>query len=368
VIHALKRKRVSRKRRESGERSQRTTRRAAKRDAWLTLPDEELLDVRLRALDVSIEGTWLEEMIARLYDEMEARGLVFRPHCWLSNEWFSPDGVPGVALPFYLAHPRLMRLERNQMFEVEGGTRESCMRILRHEAGHAIDTAYRLRRKRRWQQAFGRSSLPYPSFYRPNPYSRKYVLHLPWWYAQSHPLEDFAETFAVWLRPRSAWRAKYRDWPVALGKLEAVDALMAEIGDRTPPVRSRLRVDAVSGNDKTLRQHYRRRQAYYEIDVTGLQDGALRQLFAEPEGSSDRRPAAAAFLRGHRKELREVVASRALLPAYTVDQFLNEMIGRCRVQRLRQRSSARRTLLEAAVVLTVEVVSWVQSGGRRVAL
>ena len=91
----------------------------------------------------------------------------FKPHFWLSDEWFSPDGVPGVAIPFYLAHPRLERLERAYMLEVEGGTPEWCLRILRHEAGHAIDNAYKLRQRRRRQQVFGPSYKAYPEYLRP---------------------------------------------------------------------------------------------------------------------------------------------------------------------------------------------------------
>ena len=135
--------------------------------------------------------------------------------------------MPGIAIPFYLAHPRLMRLEQAQMLEVEGGTPEWCMQILRHEAGHAFDNAYDLRKRRRRVQLFGSPSVDYPDFYLPRPYSKSFVLHLDSWYAQSHPDEDFAETFAVWLTPDSDWRARYADWP-ALRKLEYMDALMRE--------------------------------------------------------------------------------------------------------------------------------------------
>ena len=57
------------------------------------------------------------------------------------------------------------------------------------------------------------------------------MLNLANWYAQSHPIEDFAETFAVWLRPGSRWRSRYADWP-ALRKLEYVDALMQEVDEQ----------------------------------------------------------------------------------------------------------------------------------------
>ena len=110
---------------------------------WEAWDDEKLLDLRLCDLDLRIKGTVLEERIEALYGELGARGLRFRPHFWLSDEWFCPDGVPGIAIPFYLAHPRLARLEQHQMLEVEGGTPEWCAKILRHEAGHALENAYR---------------------------------------------------------------------------------------------------------------------------------------------------------------------------------------------------------------------------------
>ena len=68
------------------------------------------------------QDTWLEDCVDRLREELDEAGLRrFRVHTWLSDEWCSPDGIPGIGIPFYLAHPRLMRLERQMMFEVEGG-------------------------------------------------------------------------------------------------------------------------------------------------------------------------------------------------------------------------------------------------------
>ncbi len=169
--------------------------------SWEHLSEKDLLEVRMCDLGLATEGTGLEERIEQVCGELTARGLRFRPHFWLSDDWFTPDGIPGVAIPFYLAHPRLAQLERAKMLEVEGGTPEWCLRILRHEAGHAIDNAFRLRRRRRRIKLFGKSSEPYPEHYAPRPYSKSYVIHLDAWYAQSHPDEDFAETFVVWLHP-----------------------------------------------------------------------------------------------------------------------------------------------------------------------
>ena len=183
--------------------------------AWASLPDEQLLEVRLKDLRVTLEGTWLEDCLHNLHDELEERGIRVRPHAWISSEWFSPDTTPGIAIPFYLTHPRLMRLEKKMIIDVEGGTWSECMSILRHEAGHVVQHAYQLHRRRRWRQLFGPTSKRYPRYYRPNPASRHFVQHLRLWYAQSHPDEDFAETFAVWLRPRSNWRTALA-WMIGL--------------------------------------------------------------------------------------------------------------------------------------------------------
>jgi hypothetical protein len=129
--------------------------------AWETLSDEQLLQRRLSSLRVTVEGTWLADCVGSLHEELEARGIRLRPPAWISSEWFSPDKTPGIAIPFYLAHPRLMKLEKKMMLDVEGGTWSECMAILRHEAGHTVQQAYQLHRRRRWQQLFGLSSKRY---------------------------------------------------------------------------------------------------------------------------------------------------------------------------------------------------------------
>src|SRR5215510_14367966 len=220
--------------------------------AWAHWHDKDLLALRMCDLGVTIEASALEARVTQLYDELRERGLRFQPYFWLSDDWYRPDGVPGIALPFYMAHPRLMRLEESQMLQVEGGEPEWCMQILRHEAGHAIENAYRLRRLRRRIELFGRSSQKYPESYEPRPYSKSFVQHLEAWYAQSHPDEDFAETFAVWLTPGIEWDKRYAGWP-ALKKLQYVDELMREIQGQRPRVRTRRKVDSLETLTKTLR-------------------------------------------------------------------------------------------------------------------
>ena len=332
---------------------------------WTRLNDEELLDVRLCDLGLKIEGTPLEERIDQLHAELRDRGITFRPHCWLGEEWFSPDEVPGIAIPFYLAHPRLTRLEDRMMLEAEGGTRSWCMRILRHEAGHAIDTAYRLHRRRPWQRVFGKSSRPYPDFYQPRPMSRNYVLHLNSWYAQSHPWEDFAETFAVWLAPNSRWRTRYARWP-AIKKLKYVDELMGQLAGRRSLVRSRKRVEPLSELRKTLREHYQAKQVRYSTDHPDVYDRDLRRLFSRaPRGKHE---SAAAFLRRARPDLRRTVAHWTGEHPYTIDQVLQEMIVRCRQLGLYCDRDRRQARQDAAVLLTVQTMNYLQNGHHRFAL
>ncbi|MHC5020530.1 MAG: putative zinc-binding metallopeptidase, partial [Planctomycetota bacterium] len=266
-----------------------------RRPGWHRASDETLLDLRFSDLPLRMKGTMVAGCIRRLYDELRARGLKFRPHFWFSTEWFCPDGVPGVAVPFYLGHPRLAKLEERQMLEVEGGTVDWCMKILRHETGHAIDNAFRLRRKKEFRRHFGRVSTPYPDIYSPVPHSKRFVLHLNWWYAQSHPLEDFAETFAVWLKPKRQWRQAYRGWP-ALAKLEYVDELMQSLAGERPLVVDHRQVDPLPTLRTKLRTHYRNRRERYGVQFASVHDRDLRRLFSDdPKHAA--KEAAAAFLR-----------------------------------------------------------------------
>lgn len=334
-----------------------------RRFAWASLPDDELLRLRLKDLKVTIEGTWLERRLADLYDELAQRGLPIRPHAWISNEWFSPDDTPGIAIPFYLAHPRLMRLERKMIIDVEGGTVPECMRILRHEAGHVLQVSYQLQRRRRWQELFGPSSTRYPRYYRPNPASRRYVYHLPLWYAQSHPDEDFAETFAVWLTPRSNWRRRYAEWP-ALKKLEYVDELMAEIAAQKPVLTRRLRVDPLSRLTQTLAEHYEKKRTHYAVDYPKIYDRDLHRLFsADPRHR--RSPAASAFLRRNRARIRQIVSKWTGEYQLTLDAVFDDMIGRCRELKLRAVGSERQLRMEFIVLLTAKTVHSLYSPSRR---
>jgi hypothetical protein len=203
-------------------------------------PDvQEILSKPIKELGLKLEGSPLERSIQRLYRDLERKGIRrFRPLCYLTDEWGCPSGEPVIGIPFYLANPKLARLEK-EMNDLED--EREIMMYLRHEAGHAFNYAYRLYETPEWRALFGPFRRPYRESYRPVPFSKRYVRHIDGWYAQKHPDEDFAETFAVWLTPRSNWRKKYRGWG-ALAKLKYVDRMARKFGD-AEPLRSKGRTD-----------------------------------------------------------------------------------------------------------------------------
>ena len=295
---------------------------------WDKLSDEDILSIRVRDLRVQIPGSELEPLIERLYGELDAKGISFHPSCYLADEWFCPDRVPIIGIPFCLAHPRLKHIEQKMLYEVEGGTEGSCMKLLRHECGHALNYAYELHRKTRWRELFGLFSATYSDSYYYQPYSRRYVMHLEDNYAQSHPDEDFAETFAVWLTPNGDWEQKYRGWPV-IKKLRYVDSLMKRIASlppvntvREPPPWSASRMTS------TLAAHYERKRRALGSEFQGFYDDSLETLFAsKPGGPSSHR--ASKFVRHHRRELVDSVSRWTGHRKYDIRQLVNTLINRC---------------------------------------
>jgi len=330
------------------------------------LSDSELLRLRFCDLPLRIEGTPLAARVARLHEELARKGVGWTPHVWLSEEFFSPDGVGGIAIPFYLAHPRLVRLERRMMMEAEGATQRECLRILRHEAGHAIDEAYALTARPEYREVFGPPEQPYPASYQPQPNSRDFVLSLNAWYAQAHPVEDFAETFSVWLSPNSRWRQRYAGWP-ALKKLETVDRWMRELSGTPPVVTSREVVEPIEETMRTLAQHYRAKTAFYALDWTANFDRQLLRFLATDTGRAHR-PTALSILKRFRRELRELVSDGAGVHQYTVDQLIRLVMTRCRALRLRTRFSAEATKEHFLVLLTAQAMDILHRGYNRIPL
>jgi hypothetical protein len=299
---------------------------------WSTLKDDEILKKRICDLHVSIAGSDLEARVSQLYAELEAHGLSFRPACYLGDEWFSPAGVPEIAIPFYLAHPRLKTLELHQMLQVEGGTPESCLQLLRHECGHAIDHAYRFSSRDDWRNVFGSPETEYsPETYKPRPYSKAFVRNLPNWYAQAHPDEDFAETFAVWLScGPEQWREQYRGWK-ALEKLELVQCLMEEAKNIPIKVKRGRRIYDATRSKKTLERYYTERRKLYAEDFPDFYDDDLRAIFGtgEPNGES-----AAKVMRHSRTALVGSIVRWTGQHKYTVDMLVRKLINRCQELKL----------------------------------
>jgi hypothetical protein len=281
-------------------------------------------------LALNCQGAWFEGSLNAFRKELHGAGLAFEPQFYLGDEWFSPEGQVLISIPFYLAHPRLMELEKKYMFEVEGGSEEHFLRLLRHEAGHCFDHLYALSRRPSWKKLFGSPSQDYhPETYRPHPYSKSFVRHLDNWYAQAHPSEDFAETFAVWVDPASNWRQKYRSWPVALEKLHYVDRVAHELKKKKVPERSATFPYSAAKSKLTLKKYYERRARENAFDHPEFYDRDLKNLFLDPEGITEKPfEPANHFLKRHHKILRDSVARFSGARKYVVEQFLKKITER----------------------------------------
>jgi Putative zinc-binding metallo-peptidase len=239
---------------------------------------------RLRDLGLTIAGTPLEAVLREFQQELAARGVVkVQPHFYLSTEWGVPFDTISIAIPFYLARIDLTDFHAERGGFVEGGSRADVLRYLRHEMGHVVNYAYRLYERPEWKGRFGDIDTPYEEEYRPHPFSRRYVNHLPGYYAQKHPDEDWAETFAVWMTPGLNWRDRYAGWP-ALAKLEYCDQVMADLRGREPLVTAEDPDEDVGGLDLTLDEFYRA-YALDRADAPADLDDALQTIFDGTSGS-----------------------------------------------------------------------------------
>jgi hypothetical protein len=314
-----------------------------------------LLEQQISSLGLSLRGSLVERLANQLYDELSAKGIRFHPPVYLSDQWGCPDDTPLIGVPFYLADPRLARIEEEVAVEVEG--EGDVMRFLRHEAGHALNYAYRLYDRADWRKTFGPYSRPYQDRYRADPFSRAFVRHILGWYAQKHPDEDFAETFAVWLTPGLDWRTQYAGWP-ALSKLEYVDAVMQEVGAVAPeaplPTDDDLPVEAMH---YTVADHYRESQESIPIEDERHFDGDLRNLFAtaaDAPGSES----AAEFVRRHRREIVGRIAYWTGESAPAVRAFIDFLASRAEVLGLAVRGLEASTLIELTAFGTAVMMNY----------
>jgi hypothetical protein len=311
---------------------------------------ERLLGSRISDLGLRIEGSALEPMIAQLYRELDAAGMQYKPPIYLSDEWGCPEGVPVIGIPFYLAHPQLSQLEQELAENLE--TADESLMYFRHEAGHAYNYAYRLYEDEEWHRIFGPYSRPYLEDYKPNPFSRDYVRHIAGWYAQKHPDEDFAETFAVWLTPGSNWREEYAG-TTALAKLEYVDRVARQIGAAPPKVRPSRRDLPVEEMTYTVSDYYERR-GEPRIEVPRWFDGDLKQLL-DPTGGD----AAAPLLRAKRLDLIGEVAYWSGVQPAIVRSLVDHLIERVAALDLRfEPADESRTLISFTSMVTTLTLNY----------
>jgi hypothetical protein len=241
--------------------------------------ESNLYGAPIRDLQLSIADTRLAPVIDEFRSELNSRGLTkIAPTFYLSTEWGVSFGTVAIGIPFYLARPELTELHGEEVGHIEGFNRADILRYLRHEMGHVLNYAYKLYDDESWVKLFGSITQPYREEYRPQPFSRRFVRHLPGWYAQKHPDEDWAETFAVWMTPLRDWRADYAQWPSALAKLELCDRLVATFAVREPLVISTEHEDDVAALDYSLQEFYRSLPTEPEPGAAGL-DGDLRAIF-----------------------------------------------------------------------------------------
>jgi hypothetical protein len=323
------------------------------------------LHLRICDLGVRIRGTELEPRIRQVYRELEGAGLKLKPVCFLSDEWLSPGDQAAIGIPFFLAHPRLKALEGRMMFEVEGGTAAWCVKLLRHEAGHAIDHAFRLSGRDDWKETFGSPRTKYqPYYYEVDPESREYVRNVPDHYAQAHPVEDFAETFAVWLNPASDWRKRYAGWP-ALKKLRYVDRLMREVRSRTVPKRTPTLGPEARALQSTLRSYYERKLRLFPLGDSQTTERALKRIFRisraqQPVGR------ASDFIRTHKRSVVDSIASWSGERRNQVARVVAGLAQLCDTHRLVVRDAEDRTLVKLSTFAATLIANRLRTHSYRV--
>jgi hypothetical protein len=340
------------------------------RKSFDSLTEDELLNTRICDLPLAIENTWIQECIDQLYDELNQNGLVFRPDCYVADEWLTPDNEPTIGIPFYLVHPNLIKLEKKMMYDAEGSTKTSCMKLLRHEAGHAINYAYGLYRRKKWRHIFGSMSEEYADSYRFRAYSKNYVHHLEDYYAQCHPDEDFAETFAVWLTPHSNWQTVYKNWG-AYEKLVYVGSLMDSLRDIPPVIARGKRYWEATKKKTTLKNFYKKKIKYFAEDFPDFHDQYVCEIFAElsqTEYSNNNShrvtdiPFASRFLAKHKDHLIRSIAHTTGEKKYIIRDVFKSIRARSHDLKLVCVDSEELALMKLSIYMTTIIMNKLYTG------
>lgn len=323
--------------------------------AWKGLSEDALLSLRIKALGLDPKSSDIWPWVVDVFKELESRELTFRPRIYFGDEWFSPEGICAVAIPFFLAHPKLRRLERSQMLECEGEDEKTFKRLFRHELGHAFDHAFKVSKRRSWKKIFGPPTQEYdPETYRPRPYSKNFVRNLPRWYAQAHPDEDFAESFAVWLDPHSNWKSAYRSWG-AIKKLHYIESLCSEFKNHSVPMAGGRMIYDAEHLTTTLQHYYEKKKKHSAEDLPDFYDRDLRLIFADRSSSQRTSEAAHHFLRRNEKQLLHTVSHWTGERRVTIEALMQKFKKRCKDLSLYVKSDAETTLIELSSFLTTLV-------------
>jgi hypothetical protein len=293
-----------------------------------------LLNTRICDLKLDLEQTVLFRCIQKLYSELDWKGLLFKPPYYFTcagDEWGCPDRVPIMGIPFHLADNRLVRIEREMGYT--SYDKRDLMILLRHEAGHATNYAYELYDELDWRGIFGDFYTTYPTNFRFkfNPFSKTYVRSQgePKYYAQAHPDEDFAETFAVWLTPRSNWRNAYKKWP-SIKKLEYVDRIMGRLRNKKPHVTTGPLDAPYHSRTYTLIEYYGEALDNFKDKALGIYDEDLSKIFALGSNGHKRNIPAKDFIRKNRRFLIEIISRWTGAREKVVAPVIGRFFLRCR--------------------------------------
>jgi hypothetical protein len=331
--------------------------------SWSTVP--------IRELELTIEGTPLAPILEEFRGEIARIGLErIGTRFYLSTEWGVPTGSTAIAIPFYLARPELREMQEQNAGVVEGLNRPDILRYLRHEMGHVVNYAYRLFESEEWVRQFGSITQPYLEEYRPSPFSRRYVRHLPGWYAQKHPDEDWSETFAVWMTPGFDWKAEYAGQAGALAKLEYCDRTLASLRGQDPVESAALLHEDVGELAMSVEQYYREQPKGEKTEAEfprGL-DGALRAIFDEPEPAAEsevaakRKPASALIRKSEREMLANVFLWTGHFPEKTrvLVRHLEERADQLGLGYAEDRERA--ATIAVTTLVTALAMNWIHGG------
>lgn len=323
--------------------------------------EKALLSMRVMDLPLDKEAVPFPKAIDRLFFKLKRRGIHWRPKIWASEEWFSPDGRAGFAFPFTLLDPKLVALEKRFIGFSEGSTEREFEKLIDHECAHALDNAFLTRKHPLRKEFFGDSELPYPKSYLPLPYSKNFVRHLPGNYAQAHPEEDWAETFAIWLSPKREWRARYANWP-ALKKLQACDLIMRELRGKAPRRVGRGEPLHFKNDDRTLKEYFLWRKKELGLNKRNFYARKAREIFTSCHGKQK----ALDIIAQNEVKLKKSIIKTTGVRSYEAGHMMKELKYECARKDYGLSKNKRESykLVEQALISSAQ--SYINSGGRRI--